>query len=100
MYGVIFMKRVNRWVAAAGVALALIMGLTVFYMAHPGRFIEIPLPEEERLPPAETVFVTPDGKKFHREGCSATAKSETLWQMTPDAAEADGYEACQKCKPR
>lgn len=94
------MKRVNWWAMAAGFGLLLVLGLTVFYMARPGRFIEIPVTEEEKPEPATVVFVTPGGAKYHREGCAAIAKSETLWEITPDAAEADGYEACQKCRPR
>lgn len=97
---VINMKRINWLAVIAGISLCAILFLAGTWLVRPGITINIPGSEGEILPPAEVVFVTPEGSKFHREGCSALKKSETVWRLTPDAAEADGYEACQRCKPK
>lgn len=47
----------------------------------------------------ETVYVTPSGKKYHRQGCRTLKKSKTLIPMTKSEAQAQGYDACKVCNP-
>ncbi|MGN0286425.1 MAG: hypothetical protein ACI4B6_02015, partial [Atopobiaceae bacterium] len=47
----------------------------------------------------ETVYVTPKGKKYHRQGCRTLKKSKTLIPMTKSEAQAQGYDACKVCNP-
>lgn len=49
--------------------------------------------------PAQAVFVTPSGSKYHRESCASISNSEDIEQYTPDAAREAGYEACKRCAP-
>lgn len=54
-----------------------------------------PVPVES---PAAIVYVTPSGKKFHRENCQYIKKSETV-SMTIEEARAAGYDPCAVCQP-
>ena len=44
-----------------------------------------------------TVYVTPTGKKYHREDCSTIRKNKTA--LTMQEAIDKGYGACKVCKP-
>lgn len=48
---------------------------------------------------AETVYVTPTGKKYHRPGCRYLKKSNGGSPLSKSAAEAQGYTPCKVCKP-
>jgi len=94
------MKQINWWAVMAGAGLLLILLLAFFPMLSPGKNIVINDNSDAAVTPADVVFATPGGKKYHREDCSSLNGSEEIWEFTPDAAEADGYEACLRCKPR
>lgn len=46
---------------------------------------------------AETVYITPKGKKYHRESCRTIKNSST--QISLNDAIARGYTSCKVCKP-
>jgi hypothetical protein len=48
---------------------------------------------------ATTVYVTPNGKKYHTQTCRTIAKSKTVTAITKDEAIEQGYTACKVCKP-
>ncbi|MDH7568443.1 MAG: hypothetical protein QHJ73_02485 [Armatimonadota bacterium] len=58
-------------------------------------------PEAERSsplpPPAETVYVTHSGKKYHRLECSALAKTRDA--LSVEEARQRGYQPCEVCRP-
>jgi len=45
---------------------------------------------------AETVYVTKNGKKFHKAACELVKKS-TLTELDEVNAKEQGYEPCKKC---
>lgn len=46
-----------------------------------------------------TAWVTPNGKKYHRQGCRTLSRSKNLTTMTRSQAEANGLTACDVCNP-
>lgn len=46
-----------------------------------------------------TVYVTPSGKKYHRQTCPTLANSKTVIAMSRSEAIASGRTACKDCKP-
>lgn len=46
---------------------------------------------------AETVFITPKGKKYHRESCRTIKNSSS--PISLNDAIARGYTSCKVCKP-
>ena len=46
-----------------------------------------------------TVYVTPSGKKYHRQSCPTLANSKTVIAMSRSEAIASGRTACKDCKP-
>jgi len=48
------------------------------------------------VPDDTTVYVTPNGEKYHRESCSYTSDVKA---MTIEAAERKGYTPCSRCDP-
>jgi hypothetical protein len=44
-----------------------------------------------------TVYVTPKGKKYHRENCRTIRDQKRA--MTLSEAMKEGYDACKVCKP-
>lgn len=50
-------------------------------------------------PQADVVYVTPSGKKYHRQGCSTLSRSRTVISMSRSEAVASGRDACKVCKP-
>ena len=47
----------------------------------------------------ETVYVTPHGEKYHRQGCRYLAKSGGGTAISKPDAIAQGYEPCKVCNP-
>lgn len=47
----------------------------------------------------ETVYITPTGSKYHRQGCRTTSRSKILTPMSKSQAQSGGYEACAVCNP-
>ena len=47
--------------------------------------------------PAQTVYITDSGEKFHRAGCSFLSDSAN--EISRAEAEEKGYTACSRCKP-
>jgi len=45
------------------------------------------------------VFITPKGKKFHREGCYVLRQSDEIKRSSRSAVTGVGYEPCKKCRP-
>ena len=43
------------------------------------------------------VYVTPSGKKYHKQGCWTLSKSKNLKQLTIEEAESRRYEPCSIC---
>ncbi len=52
---------------------------------------------EEPLVPAETVYITDSGEKFHRSGCSYL--NDNAHALPRAQAEEKGYTACSRCQP-
>lgn len=50
-------------------------------------------------PPAETVYVTQSGTKFHRADCGTIADSKNLRKMKRHEAVELDYDPCILCKP-
>lgn len=55
----------------------------------------------ERVEPAEDgdVFITPKGKRFHREDCFILRQSDESKCALRSDVISIGYEPCRKCKP-
>lgn len=47
----------------------------------------------------ETVYITPTGSKYHRQGCRTTSRSKSLTPLSKSQAQSSGYEACAVCNP-
>lgn len=45
------------------------------------------------------VYVTPNGKKYHRSHCYTLNMAEETKQVSSAEAESVGYKPCKKCKP-
>ena len=45
------------------------------------------------------VFITPKGKKYHREDCYILRQSDEVKQATISDVTDVGYEPCKKCRP-
>ena len=45
------------------------------------------------------VFITPKGKKYHREDCYVLRQSEESKRASRLDVTSAGYEPCRKCKP-
>ena len=45
------------------------------------------------------VFITPKGKKYHREGCYILRQSDEVKRASRSNVIDVGYEACRRCKP-
>lgn len=50
-------------------------------------------------PSIETVYVTPHGKRFHRQDCPTIRESRTVLQLSREEAAKRGYKPCRVCKP-
>lgn len=77
-------------------ALILLAGITAFM---PRREINIPPSPEVTPVPADRVYVTPSGAKYHRRSCPAIANSENITGYSPTEARIRGYSPCLKCEP-
>ncbi len=47
----------------------------------------------------ETVYITPSGSKYHRQGCRTLSRTKNPTPMTKQEAINAGYEACGVCNP-
>lgn len=45
----------------------------------------------------EYVYVTPSGKKYHKQDCWTLSKSKNLTKLTVEEAESKRYEPCSVC---
>ncbi len=45
------------------------------------------------------VFITPKGKKFHRDGCYVLRQSDEVKCASRSEVTDVGYKPCRKCKP-
>ncbi len=45
------------------------------------------------------VYVTANGKKYHKRSCRTLAKSKTVTTLTIDEAKKKGYSPCKVCNP-
>ena len=45
------------------------------------------------------VFITPKGKKYHREGCYILRQSDEVKRTLRSDVTDAGYEPCRKCRP-
>lgn len=55
--------------------------------------------EAEAQRNGQTVYYTPKGECYHREGCGTLSRSKTVWSGTVDEAIAAGKRACRVCNP-
>lgn len=55
--------------------------------------------EAEAQRNGQTVYYTPKGECYHREGCGTLSRSKTVWSGTVDEAIAAGKRACKVCNP-
>ena len=87
-------KRHGFSMALAGaLALAGLFALTAAILLRPEKRLSIPEPVQATEAPAEEVYTTPSGKKYHRESCAS------LKTWTPEAAREAGYTPCKSCDP-
>ena len=72
-------KRHGFSMALAGaLALAGLFALTAAILLRPEKRLSIPEPVQATEAPAEEVYTTPSGKKYHRESCASLKNSENL----------------------
>ena len=45
------------------------------------------------------VFITPKGKKYHREDCYILRQSDEVKRASRSDVKGVGYEPCRKCRP-
>ena len=86
-------------VLAGALALAGLFALTAAILLRPEKRLSIPEPVQATEAPAEEVYTTPSGKKYHRESCASLKNSENLKTWTPEAAREAGYTPCKSCDP-
>ena len=55
--------------------------------------------EEVEQDDAGDVYVTPNGKKYHRRECYILNMADEAKQVSATKAETVGYKPCKKCKP-
>lgn len=48
---------------------------------------------------SSTVYVTPSGKKYHRQNCRTLSRSKTVISLSIDSAKSRGYTPCKVCNP-
>jgi len=82
------MKRVFR---------SLVVGIALFVYSGTSALPGHPQPQTSQDQKETTVYGTPTGKKYHREGCSSLSKSRI--PMTLKQAQAKGLTACKVCRP-
>lgn len=86
----------NILAAACLCAVIILAGIAAFM---PRQGISIP-PSPEATPiPADRVYVTPNGEKYHRRSCPTIANSENIIGYSPTEARQNGYSPCLKCEP-
>lgn len=83
--------------AAACLCAVIILACAAAFM--PRREINIPPSPEVTPVPADRVYVTPNGAKYHRRSCPTIADSENIVGYTPIVARRNGYSPCLKCVP-
>ena len=84
---------------AGTLALAGLFALTAAILLTPKKQLTIPQTPRATEAPAETVYTTPSGKKYHRASCPSLKHSEELKTWTPEAAQKAGYAPCKSCDP-
>lgn len=84
---------------AGALALAGLFALTAAILLRPEKRLSIPEPVQATEAPAEEVYTTPSGKKYHRESCASLKNSENLKTWTPETAREAGYTPCKSCDP-
>ena len=59
------------------------------------------IPESAKVTPApaDRVYVTPSGTRYHRRSCTAIEDSGIVTGYSPLAARRKGYSPCQICEP-
>lgn len=55
--------------------------------------------EAEAQRNSQTVYYTPKGECYHRQGCGTLSRSKTVYSGTVDEALAAGKRACKVCRP-
>lgn len=90
-----------RAVAIAGCAgLCVVIALAAFAIFGGGQRVYDFAPEKAPdATPAQTVYVTENGGKFHREECGSISGSQNLTGMRRTEAVENGFQACKLCKP-
>lgn len=86
----------NMFAAASLCAVIILAGVAAFM---PRQSISIPPSPEVTLAPADRVYVTPSGAKYHRRSCPTIANSEHIIGYSPAVARRNGYFPCLKCEP-
>ena len=93
-------KRHGFSMALAGaLALTGLFALTAAILLRPKKQLSIPEPVQITEAPAEEVYTTPSGKKYHRESCASLKNSDNLKTWMPEAAREAGYTPCKSCDP-
>ena len=90
-------KRRRFMTGLAAVSLAGVIALAAWAMFGPKQSADFPA--DAPYVPAEYVYVTPSGSKYHRAECSSIADSKNVECITPEEALERGYEACLTCEP-
>lgn len=55
--------------------------------------------QQQQQQQEKIVYVTQTGKSYHRDGCKTTKRSKVLIPMSEGEAIAQGYAACNVCRP-
>lgn len=96
MYMVKNARFMNILAAACLCAVIILAGVAAFM---PRQKLSIPPSPEVTPIPADRVYVTPSGAKYHRRSCSTIANSEDIIGYSPIVARRNGYSPCLKCEP-
>lgn len=86
----------NIFAAACLCTVIILSGVAAFMPRHG---ISIPPSPEVTPMPADRVYVTPSGAKYHRRSCPTIANSENIVGYSPIVARRNGYSPCLKCEP-
>lgn len=55
--------------------------------------------QQQQQKQEKTVYITQTGKSYHRDGCKTTKRSKVLIPISESDAIAQGYAACNVCRP-
>lgn len=83
----------------AVICLCAVFALAVIAAFAPHSDVNVPESPKITPAPADRVYVTPSGTRYHRRSCVSIEDSVNLIGYSPIAARREGYAPCQICEP-